>query len=65
MQIIKKHKIIASIYLTFTLLIVLLSIIKVPYDITSPGYVNEVESVIEVDGALDYKGTFNTVSVYS
>lgn len=65
MQIIKKHKLLVGIYLSFTLLIVLLSVIHLPYDVTSPAYINEVESVIEIDGESDYSGSFNTVSVYS
>ena len=48
MQIIKKHKLLVGIYLSFTLLIVLLSVIHLPYDVTSPAYINEVESVIEI-----------------
>ena len=45
MQVIKKHKLLVAIYLIFTLVIVLLSIIKVPYDITSPAYINKIDTV--------------------
>ena len=65
MQIIKKHKLVTVLYLAFTLIIVLLGIIKVPYDTTSPAYINEVDKVIEIEGSNSYKGSFNTVSVYS
>lgn len=65
MQVIKKHKLLVAIYLIFTLVIVLLSIIKVPYDITSPAYINKIDTVIEIDDSASNSGSFHTVSVYS
>lgn len=44
---------------------VIASLIKMPYDVVSPAYINEVDKVIEIDNDYIEKGTFNTVSVYS
>ena len=55
MQLIKKHKVLVGIYLSFTLIIVLLGIIKVPYDITSPAFINEIETVIEIEDSATYR----------
>ena len=65
MQLIKKHKLLVGIYLSFTLIVVLLSIIKVPYDTISPAYINKIDTIIEIDNSSTYSGSFNTVSVYS
>ncbi|MBQ8292394.1 MAG: hypothetical protein IJX78_01150 [Bacilli bacterium] len=47
------------------LFIVLTSIIRVDYDFISPGGLNKVNSVINIDGSSEENGSFNTVSVYS
>lgn len=40
------------------------AIIHVDYDVTSPGQLNVVESVISIEQSFPQKGSFNTVSVY-
>ncbi len=65
MNLLKKYKYFIGLYLLFFLLIILSSIIKVPYDITSPAGINEVQNVIEIDTNNEQSGSFNTVSVYS
>lgn len=47
------------------LFIVIAALVKVPYDIVSPAYVNKVNNVIQVQTTYEEKGSFNTVSVYS
>ena len=65
MNLIKKYKYFIGLYLIFFILIIISSIIKVPYDITSPAGINEVENVIVIDTENEQSGSFNTVSVYS
>lgn len=47
------------------LFMIIASLIKLPYDVVSPAYINEVDKVIEIDNNYQEKGSFNTVSVYS
>ena len=47
------------------LFIVVASIIRVDYDITAPGDLNEVREVISVETDYQQKGSINTVSVYT
>ena len=47
------------------LFVVVASIIRVDYDITAPGDLNEVREVISVETNYDQKGSFNTVSVFT
>lgn len=58
----RKLLIVAIFPLIFT---VVASLVKMPYDVVSPAYINEVDNVIEIDNDYVEKGTFNTVSVYS
>ncbi len=58
----RKLLIIATIPLLFT---IIASLIKLPFDVVSPAYINEVDSVIEIDSKYEERGSFNTVSVYS
>lgn len=61
---IKNKRIPLIISLSITIILALLSVIRVNYDITSVGYVNKVESVIEIDKSYVQKGSFNTTSVF-
>ena len=47
------------------LFIVLAGVIRIDYDMISPGGLNEVGNVISVDEGYQQNGSFNTVSVYS
>lgn len=47
------------------LFITLGGVIRVDYDIISPGGLNKVTDVIDIENASPEKGSFNTVSVYS
>ena len=67
-DLIKKYKvlsIILLIVLLFDLTIAALAIIPANKDITSPGGLNEVKSVIEANTDTNLKGSFNTIYVYS
>lgn len=64
-NLLKRYQKIVFTLLFFELLIVILAFVKVPYDIVSPAFVNEVDKVILVDSDYEEKGSFNTVSVYS
>lgn len=46
------------------LLLVACSVIRIDYEITSPGQINKVQNVINVENSFDSKGSFNTTSVY-
>lgn len=49
----------------FVMLVLLaFSIIRLDYEITSPGMINKVQNVINVDNSYESKGSFNTTSVY-
>lgn len=52
-------------YLIFTIIVLALSIIKVPYNLSTPGSVNSVANVIEIDNGFKESGSFNTVAVFS
>lgn len=47
------------------LAIIALGIIPTDYDVTSPGMLTKVESIIKVDNGYFAEGSFNTISVYS
>lgn len=47
------------------ILIVLLAIIKVEYDVTTPASIDSIENVIMIEDESELKGTINVVSVYS
>ena len=44
--------------------ILVCSLIKTNYEITSPGHITKVENVISVENSYESVGTFNTTSVY-
>lgn len=67
-NLIKKHKIKAFLigFITlFDALIISLALIPSNKDITAPGGLTEVVSVIKADSEIDLKGSFNTIYVYS
>ncbi len=59
-----KKRIFITISLLFSISLITLSFVRIDYDITSPGNINEVNSVISVDSQYEQKGSFNTTSVY-
>ena len=44
--------------------LIVISQIHIEYDVTSPAYLTEVQTVIEIENAYEQKGSFNTTSVY-
>ncbi len=64
-KLLSQYKTIILICLVPYLFITLAGIIRVDYDIVSPGGLNKVENIIEVEGGKTQQGSFNTVSVYS
>lgn len=63
-KILKKHWLLIVLLSIPYFLIVLPGVIRINYDMTSPGDLNKVGSVISVAGSKE-EGSFNTVSVYS
>lgn len=63
-EFLKNKRIPLIISLTITLILTILSVVKINYDITSVGYINKVESVIEIEDSYLQKGSFNTTSVF-
>ena len=62
---VRKH-LVFLITISFVFITVLtLSVIRIPYDLTSPGSVNEIEKVIDIKDASASNGSYNTISVYS
>lgn len=59
----KQKRVWIIISLSFSLSLILCSIIKIDYDIITPGYINKVESVIEIESDYTQLGSFNTTSV--
>lgn len=64
-KLLKKNWLIIVLLTIPYLFIVLSGVIRIDYDIISPGGLNEVGKVISVDEGYNQTGTFNTVSVYS
>lgn len=67
-EFIKKHKIISVLILllfAFDSYIIAINFISADKDITTPGGLNEVHELIEVENSNDIKGSFNTLYVYS
>lgn len=60
----KNRKLITILLFPFVF-IILASLIKLPYDVVSPAYINEVDKVIKINNEYEELGSFNTVSVYS
>lgn len=66
-ELIKKYKkisILLLIVLVFDLCVAALAIIPSEKDVTSPGGLNEVKSLIKVNTNTNLKGSFNTIYVY-
>lgn len=59
-----KNKILFIIITPISLFLILAGFIEVDYDITTPAYLTQVESVIEIDNAFTQTGSFNTTSVF-
>ena len=64
----KKHKILAGLaifFLTFDIGVAALAVIPSGNDVISPGGLNTVQSVIDVESEVTLKGSFYTTYVYS
>lgn len=59
-----KKRILITIMLLITIALLVISIIPTNYDVTSPGDLNKVSSVINVNTEYKETGSFNTTSVY-
>ncbi len=64
-KLLKKNWLLISLLTIPYLFIVLAGVIRIDYDMISPGGLNEVGNVISVDAGYNQTGSFNTVSVYS
>ena len=67
-EFLKKNKVLSYItlsYLILTIIVSILAVVPANKDIISPGGLNTVESVIEVNNESKLEGSFNTVYVYS
>lgn len=64
-KLLKKNWLLISFLAIPYLFIVLSGVIRIDYDMTSPGGLNEVGNVISINEGYDQAGSFNTVSVYS
>lgn len=64
-KILKKNWLLILLLSVPYLFVVLAGVIRIDYDMVSPGVLNEVGKVISVDEGYTEKGSFNTVSVYS
>lgn len=68
MQLIKRFKvrsILVLLLVLFNIFIATLSLIPANKDVTAPGGLNEVKSVIKADTNTNLSGSFNTIYVYS
>lgn len=63
-KILKKHWLLIVLLSIPYFFIVLSGVIRINYDMTSPGDLNKVGNIISVEGSKE-EGSFNTVSVYS
>lgn len=59
-----RKRILITSMLSITIALLVISIIPTNYDVTSPGDLNEVVSVINVNADYKEEGSFNTTSVY-
>lgn len=67
-ELIKKHKLLSSLFilvLIFDIFIATMALVPANKDVTTPGGLNEVKAVIEVDTDTTINGSFNTIYVYS
>ena len=65
LKLLKKNWLVITLLAIPYLFIVLAGVIRIDYDMISPGGLNEVGNVISVDEGYQQNGSFNTVSVYS
>ena len=68
LELIKKHKIrtiLVLLLIVFDSFVISLALIKSNKEITTPGGLNKVESVIQIDNGISTAGSFNTIYVYS
>lgn len=65
LKLLKKNWLVITLLAIPYLFIVLSGVIRIDYDMISPGGLNEVGNVISVDEGYQQNGSFNTVSVYS
>lgn len=64
-NLLKKHYKLVTVYLIFTITIVLLAVIKIDYDVIIPAGTEDVGNAIVINGKSDDGIDINTVSVYS
>lgn len=62
---ISKHKLLFTILVIIDVLFILLSVIHIKYDVTTPAYIDSIEDVITISDQADLNGSINVVSVYS
>lgn len=62
---VRKHLVFLITISVVFITVLTLSVIRIPYDLTSPGSVNEIEKVIDIKDASASNGSYNTISVYS
>lgn len=65
MKLIKKYWYLFLLLLIIDSLVILSATLKSNYEITTPGGLNEVADLIEIDTKTDYSGSFNTIFVQS
>lgn len=63
-QFLLKNKILFIIIVPISLFLIAAGFIEIDYDITTPAYLTQVQSVIEIENAYQQEGTFNTTSVF-
>ena len=61
---ISKNKILFIILSPISLFLIVSGFIKVEYDITTPAYLTQVQSVIKIENAYESTGSFNTTAVF-
>ena len=68
LELIKKHKlrtVLIFLLIIFDSFVISIAFIKCNKDVTTPGGLNKVESIIEIENGLNTTGSFNTIYVYS
>lgn len=67
-ELIKKYKVFSALLflaIILDILVIVFALVPTEKDITTPGGLNEVVDVIDVDSLVEFKGSFNTIYVYS
>lgn len=62
---IRKHLIFLIITSFISVAVLTISVVRIPYDLTSPGSVNKIEKFIDIESSNSSLGSYNTISVYS